>query len=319
MVMALAMMTMMGGPSASAQEGGSVSIYSFACPAGFDGGDYDACRATPLSGVGFTLFEAGQHSGVGATSDADGAASLGLPIAEASTINIFTQPPAGYESVFIACSEEYGAVDGGITFASLAPDAFVTCEWYFVPTADEPPSLEADGSLSVYIFGCPEGFDGADFGECEGRPVEGVSLVTAAAGQDNGVGEATDPSGSAWFPLFAADLPGNINLHLTLPEGYATFTAACWGTAGTAADFAYTDSGITLLDVPDGAEVACALYLEQAASDDGDSSTGIKQLPNTGAGTMPTPVSTATAWLLLLGMGSGAAGLAMARAGRRVQ
>ncbi len=175
-------MTLVATPSATAQEGngGSLVIYAYACPAGFTGDDYDQCRATPLEGVSYTAFAAGQDNGVGATTDADGVATLSLAALGGGTINVALTAPEGYGSAFVACSEEYGAIESGVTFADLAADDFVTCQWYFVPTGGGPGADE-DGSLAIQKYACPEGWDGEDYAACREHPQAGVSFTVAAA------------------------------------------------------------------------------------------------------------------------------------------
>lgn len=178
-LLALATIT---GPGASAQsESGSLVIYAYACPAGFTGTAYDECRATPLPGVGYTAFEAGQDNGIGATTDADGVASISLDPIGDGTVNVFVTPPAGYESVFVACSQEYGAIEGGITFAWVAQDAFITCEWYFVPVGGDPtptPGTGEDPTPTPRVTGLPNtGSGSTDAGEATGRPVGAVAVL----------------------------------------------------------------------------------------------------------------------------------------------
>ena len=291
LMLGLALMLAMiaAAPSAAAQEeiAGSLVVYAYACPAGFTGEDYDQCRATPLAGAGYTAFAAGQDNGVGATTDADGVASIALAAIGGGTVNVAVTPPAGYEPAFVACSEEHGAIEGGITFAALATDAFVTCQWYFVPTGGTPggePAPDEDGWLTITAYACPADFDGEDYAACRARPQAGVGFTTFAVGQDNGVGATTDAAGTLEFALFAADLPGDIGVAVDLPAGYAAFEVACQSAPGIAADYAATDTGITLVDVPDGAEIACAWFNFPAGGDDADPAPVVGKLPNTGAG-----------------------------------
>ena len=313
-------------PSAAAQggTGGSIAVYAYACPPGFTGGDYDECRATPLAGASFTAFAAGQDNGVGATTDADGAAALSLAALGGGTINVAVTAPEGYESAFVACSQEYGAIEPGITFADLAADAFVTCEWYFVPLVGDPggdPPTDEDGTLTITAYACPERFDGDDYAACREQPQAGVSFSVFADGSDNGVGATTDASGTASVALFAADLPGGITIATDLPAGYASFEVACQSEPGVAAEYVYTDTGISLVDVQDGAEIACAWFNIPAKGDDptptpsggddptptpsGDDRTptatpGVARLPNTGTGAVEAATSGQTLALGLL-------------------
>jgi len=262
----------------------------------------------PLAGVSYTAFAAGQDNGVGATTDGDGVATLSLSALGGGTINVALTAPAGYKSAFVACSEEYGAIESGLTFADLAPDAFVTCQWYFVSTDGNPgddPGGGDDGSLTLTTYACPEAWDGKDYAACREHPQEGVAFTVVAEGTDNGVGATTDANGSASFALFAADLPGDITVVEDLPAGYVRFEAACQTEPGIAADYAYTDTGITLIDVQDGAEITCAWFNILAADDGDDDRTPtppskVGQLPNTGVGQVEVSSSDQTLLLTVL-------------------
>ncbi len=318
-------------PSAAAQEGttGSIVIYAYACPPGFTGEDYDPCRATPLAGVSYTAAAAGQDNGVGATTDADGVASLSLSALGGGTINVAMTPPAGYESAFIACSQQYGAIESGITFADLAADAFVTCEWYFVPTSGDPggdPGAGEDGSLTIQKYACPKGWDGKDDDTCRAHPQAGVGFTVFAAGTDNGVGGTTDGNGVASFPLFAADLPGDIGVSEEMPAGYDAFDVQCTDANGEPVNYVPGDTGITLLGVEDGAEIACEWFNLPAGSADPTPAPSaspkpsatprpsVGRLPNTGTG---VAAGTAGPGLLPLLLAGGFATIALVAVGRR--
>ncbi len=286
-------MTIVGISAAAAQDGtgGSLVVYAYACPAGFTGDDYDQCRSTPLAGASYTAFTAGQDNGVGATTDANGVAALSLSALGGGTINVAMNPPADYESAFVACSEEYGAIEAGITFANLASDAFVTCQWYFVPTGGDPgddPGPDQDGSLTIQKYACPEGWNGADDAACREQPQAGVSFTVAAEGTDNAVGATTDANGSASFALFAADLPGDINVIEDMPESYDAFEVQCIDAAGQPVNYVPSDSGVTLLGLEDGAQIACE-WLNIPADDGGDEDPTPTPTETPAARRTPTP------------------------------
>lgn len=274
-------------------EAGGINIYSYQCPEGFTGGDFTSCREVPLSGVGFTLFEEGQHSGIGATSDVDGVAHLGLPISEPATINLLVQPAAGYESSFVSCSEAYAGLANGISFPDVAPDAYITCEWFFTPIGgeqpvDEEPVDDADGSLIVQVYGCEKGaYTRDDLSACTANPLSGVNLASSAVDQDNGVGAVTNADGVAKLPLFGQDLPGDIRLSVALPGEYDRYRATCWDGDGSNVEFVPDGVSIMLQDVGDNVVITCGIYAlpaESTVPDDREDPEIITTLPNTGAG-----------------------------------
>ena len=288
LILILLTLTVTGAAPAAAQDGpaGSLVIYAYACPAGFTGDDYDPCRSTPLAGASYTAFSAGQDNGIGATTDGDGVATLSLAALGGGTINVAVTAPAGYESASVACSEEYGAIESGITFADLAPDAFVTCQWYFVPTGGDP--VDEDGSLAIQKYACPEGWNGEDYAACREQPHAGVSFTVAAAGTDNGVGATTDANGSATFALFAADLPGDINIVEDMPEGYDAFEVQCTGAAGQPVNYVPSASGVTLLGLEDGAQITCE-WFNILADNSGNEDPTPTPTKTPAAGRTPTP------------------------------
>lgn len=130
------------------------------------------------------------------------------------------------------------------------------------------------------------------------------------AGQDNGVGGTTDGAGVVGFSLFAADLPGDVTMHLDLPTGYSGVTAVCWDDSGALVDYADTDTGITLVGVGSGADITCAHYASAAADGHGDDDdlAEVTRLPNTGTGSGEESSAGTVLGLLLLGGGMAAMG-----------
>ncbi len=249
-------------PGHGATADGSFVVYAFACPRGFSGQDYAACRATPRAGLGLTAFPAGSDNGVGAVSDGDGVAAFPLSVLAPGDVVVVGQAPDGADFA-AACSQDFAYVDGGIVVPDVAADAFVTCEWYELP----PTPAGGDGSLEIWAFGCPAGFDGDDYAACREKPLAAVGFSVAAVGQGNGVGATTGGDGLATFPLFAADLPGNIGVVAALPEGYGGFEAVCQAEPGIATDYADTGAGITLLGVEPGAQIACDWFALPSSDD----------------------------------------------------
>ena len=278
------------------EQEGSLVIYAYACPAGVPAGA-DDCRATPHAGVAFTVVAAGQDNGVGATTDADGVASVSLAGLAPGNVTVVEHLPAGYADFEVACSQPSAENPdgGGITLLDVPAGAVVTCQWYNLAPQHDPGGND-DGSLTVRAYACPSDFAG-DYAACRTNPLAGAAFTVAAAGQDNGVGGTTDAAGTAAFPLFAADLPGDVNVGVRLPAGYAAFEAACQSAPGIAADYAYSDTGITLIGVAAGAAIACDWFHFAAAAattptpappdqtpTDRTPTPPVGQLPNTGTG-----------------------------------
>lgn len=115
-------------------------------------------------------------------------------------------------------------------------------------------------------YACPAGFDAEDYAACRAHPLAGVGFTVAPTGRDNGIGGATDATGVADFPLFAADLPGDIAVSGQLPAGSTGFEAACQSEPGIAAEYAVTERGVTLLGVAPGAAVVCDWFILPAAA-----------------------------------------------------
>ena len=322
---------------AAAQEQGgegSLIIYAFACPPGVIAGA-DACRAAPHAGVPFTVFAAGQDNGVGATTDANGVASFSLSGLAPGNVVVVEHLPAGYADFDVACSQASAENPdgGGITLLDVPAGAFVTCQWYNLAPQHDPGGND-DGSLTVRAYACPSDFAG-DYAACRANPLAGVAFTVAAAGQDNGVGGTTDAAGTAAFPLFAADLSGDVDVVGQLPSGYASFEAACQSGPGIAADYVYADTGITLLGVAAGAAIACDWFHFAAAAV--TTPTGpptppagrtpaappptpaVGQLPNTGTGaTIGWGTSEAALLGVLTGVAvAGVSGASLLAAGRR--
>lgn len=148
---------------------------------------------------------------------------------------------------------------------------------------------EHDGSLSITAYACPATWDGDDYAACLADPLGGVSFTIAAVDQQNGVGGTTNQLGYLHVPLFAADLPGDIAVHITLPEGYERFEAACQSAPGIAAATRTTATGIVIDDLAEGAEVSCLWYVADE----------VTTLPDTGTGTAAAPSITCSPVLSL--------------------
>ncbi len=262
--------------SAGAQYAGSavtVSVRALRCA--------DASGASceePFAGVSYTIAEAGQDNGVGATTGADGGATLSPPVADdAETVSVIVvgSLPAGYERSAVSCGDpETGAevpvqtANGGVSF-SAEPGDLIACDWAFIPAED--PAGE-DGSVTIYKTACPAGYDGDDYDEdCYDNPVADVSFSILRTGTDNAVSDDTDANGVVAFPL-SPFAPGSFSVNELNAGGTGTYAVFCTKDGGTAVvDVAYTGSGdvqgITF-DAEAGDEIACDWFNLPAGSAD---------------------------------------------------
>ena len=163
-------------------------------------------------------------------------------------------------------------------------------------------TVPVNSSLTIRKHACPADFD-QDYAACRGRPQAGVSFSIFTAGQDNGVGGTTDADGVVAFALDPF-VPGNVNVVEQVPAGFQLESVACEKAPGIAAEYIYTDTGITLVGLEAGAAIVCDWY-DVAASPDPDPTAtplpadptpasgpratdtptgGVGRLPNTGAG-----------------------------------
>ena len=283
---------------------GSLVVYTYACPTGWDRQDIAACRENPQAGVGYTAVQVGQDQGVAAETDADGVATIALDGLTPGDLALIQDLPAGYGPEFVVeCSQDYVYGDGAITLTNVSDGAFVTCEWFTIPTAGPG----GDGSITIEKFACPKDWGGEDYQSCRANPQPGVSFTAVAAGQDNGVGGTTDASGVVSFPLFPADLPGDVSVVEHPPAGYATFEVACEIEPGIAADYDRTETGIVLHGLEAGDEIACAWFNIPAGDPTPDPTPTrapapvVGKLPNTGIGSVNQNQPTIGGVLQILG------------------
>ena len=285
---------------------GSVTVVSYACPtdtAAQDSFDaYAAACTAAIEGAIFKLDGASSGNPGEQTSGADGAATWSGR--DADHFYLYQQDvPAGYGTPAVYCDTyvaldslvpgyaAYGVSEEGRIEFDLAEGESITCSWFGILGAaaldsdetenqsegqtedgaeDEgdlsPEASSATGSITVYEWRCPEGFDVAaqdanPWIECA-VATDDVAFTIAGAGEQP-TGDAL-PGGIVWDGLAA----GDYQIGDTKADDASGFVLACHGlTASTAYPLYSTESGAPLdIALGAGQQVACLWFTVPAAA-----------------------------------------------------
>lgn len=274
---------------------GSVSVVAYSCPEGADAqaefeGFQEGCTAV-TEGAIFKLDGASSGNPGEKTTGADG--SVTWANREADHYYLYRQEvPEGYRTPAVFCASSsnaeyasYRVGDGWRIEADLAEGESIECAWFDFSgdveegdgsvnldgaeesegdgdVADAPGSSEARGSISIYEWVCPAGFDVA---AAEASP------WTACAVASEGVGlTISGPDGFAEQEAAGDDFTGGVRwdglaagdyqIADAQPEdGAAGVVLACHGMTAPASYPVYsTESGTPMaIGLADGQQVAC--------------------------------------------------------------
>ncbi len=220
----------------SDSEGGSIKIFKYNCPDGFDATSqdvYDECGAL-VDGVQFNATGPNGYAAQTDTGDSiGGAVSFGG--LDAGQYEVVETVPAGYAAYAVSCSSdtkqfvvqhEEDLTDTPTLGWDLADNEDIVCLWYNVPTGGDD-----DDSVDVFItkWGCPEGFSSDDhselLAEC-GDEMEGIDFTAEHLASGT---TATDDTGGQ--PARAAFTPwytGESTISEEIPAGYGDPKVYCY-------------------------------------------------------------------------------------------
>lgn len=187
----------------------------------------------------------------GVTGD-DGDGTLIFEGVDDGSIEIAEEIPSGYGDPMVSCGwgaiyDQDGeggnppvAIDGyipldtvpdGVLVHDMYPGEVLSCDWFNFPH---------DGSIDIYKFDCPEGFDAYNANlddlqvHCD-QPMSGIDF-TLKTNADDLVGvENTDGSGFAGFT--DVDAGTNYLLSEAMPTGYGTPIVYCYELEGEAVQY----------------------------------------------------------------------------------
>ncbi|MFM9108382.1 MAG: hypothetical protein ACKOWF_16980 [Chloroflexota bacterium] len=243
-------------PTAAPAPAGSLAIRVSVCPVNTAPADLLAACLTPGTDIGMALT--GLVSAEGRT---DGEGRLTFANAPAGSYDLTALVPGDFAGSYASCVNDAGApvADPGAdrnTFRiRIDAGAAVNCSWFIVP--DDARGETGNGSISLTVTRCPEGYAGVQLDEDCLDPVDGLFFALAGATPGTGRTEA----GAIDFTGLAAD---RYVLTATLEDPGRALLVECPAPDGAPLAAASTPTEATIELAPDAA-VSCRAIAMDAA------------------------------------------------------
>ncbi len=300
----------MFGSNALAQENtGTIDVEIYVCPEGVDPfGHIDGLTTqcvVPSDPIGILVTSgSGYFQLSGELSPGEPPQQVHIEGVPPGDIVITPQLPDGYDNVSVYCREDEGPIEvitlnleGGAPW-TLQADATLSCQLIVFPvdTGATPVAapVVASSSLTVFVHGCPSGFDGGSATElvdaCTGHPVSGMYVSDLPDYYASATTSGIAGENSVTF----TDVPAaNLSLVYLYPRSFTSLAVLCDAGSGSNDPSTWLAgsivSGLSIqVPVEPGVQLTCH-WFNDAGDVEGDSSGNTLEVMawNCPAGTEP--------------------------------